>query len=32
VRATMARTEALLEAGVFPQPPLDWPAVPWPPY
>ena len=32
VRATMARTEALLEVGVFPQPPLDWPAVPWPPY
>ena len=26
------RTRRLLERGVFPQPPTDWPAVPWPPF
>lgn len=32
VEATIARTEGLLASGTFPQPPADWPAVPWPPY
>jgi len=32
VEATIARTEELLASGAFPQPPSDWPAVPWPPY
>ncbi|MER6562640.1 SCO1664 family protein [Streptomyces sp. NPDC001027] len=29
--ATRARTEALLESGVHPEPTGDWPAIPWPP-
>lgn len=32
VAATIARTEGLLVSGTFPEPPQDWPAVPWPPY
>lgn len=32
VRATMARTDALLAAGRFPYPTADWPAIPWPPF
>jgi uncharacterized repeat protein (TIGR03843 family) len=31
VAATAARIDRLLEAGVFPEPVADWPAVPWPP-
>ncbi|MFI1506452.1 SCO1664 family protein [Streptomyces sp. NPDC020597] len=29
--ATRARTEALLESGIHPEPTGDWPAIPWPP-
>ena len=32
VDATIARADRLLETGLFPHPPEDWPAVPWPPY
>lgn len=32
VAATAARVDALVGAGTFPDPPSDWPAVPWPPY
>jgi len=32
VRATDDRISALLASGLFPMPPTDWPAVPWPPY
>ncbi len=32
VSATLARCEALLASGRFPEPPVDWPAVPWPPF
>ena len=32
VAATGARLDALLDAGRFPMPSPDWPAVPWPPY
>lgn len=31
VRATARRIDALLAAGVFPQPDPGWPALPWPP-
>ena len=31
VVATARRVELLLEHGVHPYPPTDWPAVPWPP-
>jgi uncharacterized repeat protein (TIGR03843 family) len=31
VAATARRVEMLLEHGVHPYPPADWPAVPWPP-
>lgn len=31
VDAVRLRTRSLLDAGVFPPPPDDWPAVPWPP-
>ncbi len=31
VAATVARTDRLLSAARFPDPPEDWPAVPWPP-
>lgn len=32
VRATVRRTEQLLERGCFPFPSPTWPAVPWPPF
>jgi uncharacterized repeat protein (TIGR03843 family) len=32
VAATAARVELMLASGVHPNPPDDWPAVPWPPY
>ena len=32
VRATVRRTDALLESGRFPLPSPTWPAVPWPPF
>ena len=32
VDETRARVAALLDAGVFPGPNPDWPAVPWPPF
>lgn len=32
IEATRARLAALLEAGRFPAPNPDWPAIPWPPY
>jgi hypothetical protein len=32
VAATRRRVDELLEAGVFPAPPPDRPAIPWPPY
>ncbi len=32
IAATRQRVELLLEAGIHPYPPEDWPAVPWPPY
>jgi hypothetical protein len=31
VKALRQRIVELIETGVFPQPPEDWPAVPWPP-
>lgn len=31
VRQTRRRVRRLLRAGCFPQPPSDWPAMPWPP-
>ncbi len=31
LRALRRRIIELIESGVFPQPPEDWPAVPWPP-
>ncbi len=31
IRATVARTERLLETGRYPMPGEDWPALPWPP-
>ena len=31
VRATLLRTDRLIEAGRFPMPGEDWPALPWPP-
>jgi uncharacterized repeat protein (TIGR03843 family) len=31
ITATARRIELLLEHGVHPYPPTDWPAVPWPP-
>ena len=31
IAATASRVELLLEHGVHPYPPTDWPAVPWPP-
>ncbi|MDQ1720646.1 MAG: hypothetical protein QOI26_380 [Pseudonocardiales bacterium] len=32
VRATRRRVQRLLAKGAFPMPPIDWPAVPYPPY
>lgn len=32
VSATLTRVEALIDAGVHPEPPEDRPAIPWPPY
>lgn len=32
VQATTERVGALLDAGVFPGPNPDWPAIPWPPF
>jgi hypothetical protein len=32
VRATIRRTDELLEGGCFPFPSPTWPAVPWPPF
>jgi hypothetical protein len=32
VMATLGRVDELLETGRFPQPDLDRPAIPWPPY
>ncbi len=32
VAATVDRVEGLLDAGVFPSPGDEWPAVPWPPF
>jgi len=32
IEATRARVAALLDAGRFPGPNPDWPAIPWPPY
>jgi hypothetical protein len=32
VAATQVRTALLLRHGKHPQPPQDWPAVPWPPF
>lgn len=32
VAATIERTDTLLASGTFPDPPIDWPAVPWPPF
>jgi len=32
VQATADRVGRLLDAGVFPSPSPDWPAVPWPPF
>lgn len=31
LEATIFRVQRLLDEGVFPDPPEDWPAVPWPP-
>lgn len=31
VQTTRTRARRLLRRGKFPQPPVDWPAVPWPP-
>jgi uncharacterized repeat protein (TIGR03843 family) len=32
IAATRRRVDRLLEAGRFPQPRPDWPAIPWPPF
>ena len=32
IQALKNRIEELLTNGVFPAPPTDWPAVPWPIY
>jgi hypothetical protein len=32
VAATIRRVDRLLDAGVFPDPNPDWPAIPWPPF
>ena len=32
IEATRARVAELLDAGRFPGPNPDWPAIPWPPY
>lgn len=32
VRATRRRVDRLLRSGIHPQPPDDWPAIPWPPF
>jgi uncharacterized repeat protein (TIGR03843 family) len=32
IAATRRRVDGLLEAGRFPQPRADWPAIPWPPF
>jgi uncharacterized repeat protein (TIGR03843 family) len=32
ITATRQRVDLLLQAGIHPYPPEDWPAVPWPPY
>jgi uncharacterized repeat protein (TIGR03843 family) len=32
VRATRKRIRGLLQAGCFPFPSPDWPAIPWPPF
>jgi uncharacterized repeat protein (TIGR03843 family) len=32
VETTRVRLDELLASGRFPEPPSDWPAVPWPPY
>ncbi|MBI3914094.1 MAG: SCO1664 family protein [Chloroflexi bacterium] len=31
LRALRTRADELIEAGVFPSPPVDWPHIPWPP-
>jgi uncharacterized repeat protein (TIGR03843 family) len=31
IRALRSRVEELIERGTFPEPPEDWPPVPWPP-
>ncbi|MBI3536670.1 MAG: SCO1664 family protein [Chloroflexi bacterium] len=31
LRALRARTDDLIARGVYPDPPLDWPHIPWPP-
>jgi hypothetical protein len=31
VQHVRLRVKRLLRAGRFPQPPVEWPAVPWPP-
>jgi uncharacterized repeat protein (TIGR03843 family) len=32
IEATRVRVDKLLRRPVYPQPPEDWPAIPWPPY
>jgi uncharacterized repeat protein (TIGR03843 family) len=32
VEAARVRVDKLLRRPVYPQPPEDWPAIPWPPY
>ena len=32
ITATRQRVDLLVQAGLHPYPPEDWPAVPWPPY
>ena len=32
IAATRARVSTMLRAGVHPEPPTDWPAIPWPPF
>jgi len=32
IQAMIERVDELLEAGVFPSPNPDWPAIPWPPF
>jgi hypothetical protein len=32
IAATRRRVDGLLEAGRFPLPRPDWPAIPWPPF